>query len=50
MSKGVGLGAELSTFQILTLGEILAIRPLVKGLRPFYKGFTRKGVTDTTPC
>ena len=43
---GVGLGRELSFFR---LGEILDLRPLVKGLRPSYKGVTSKGVVIATP-
>ena len=45
---GVGLGRELSIFGDFRLGEILAIRPPVKGLRPFYKGVTRTGVVNAT--
>ena len=42
-------GSGVINFGDFRLGEILAIRPLVKGLRPFHKGVTRTGVTHTTP-
>ena len=41
--------SEVVNFGDFRLGEILAIRPLDEGLRPFDKEVTRKRVTHTTP-
>ena len=42
-------GSGVVNFGDFRRGEILAMRPLVKGLRPFDKGVTRKKITCTTP-
>ena len=49
---GVGLGRELSFLEIFDLARFWApewLRPFDKGLRPFHKGVTRKGVINATP-
>ena len=42
-------GSGVIIFGDFRRGEILAMRPIVKGLRPFYKGVTRKGIVISTP-
>ena len=46
---GVGLGRELSIFEIFDLARFLTYDPSLRGYDPFVKGVTLKGVEHATP-